>query len=88
MSEIHPDIRYLMKDDIGKVIAEGFSVLYRTQPHHPIDFFAKWLLNNCATNENKKLAEKEEETRQELIQKFEDNLKKLQSEQEKQKEEE
>jgi hypothetical protein len=40
-----PDIAYLMKDEIGKVLAKGLAEVYRKKPTFPVDFLAKWLLN-------------------------------------------
>jgi hypothetical protein len=41
----NPDSEYLKSDDIGKIIAKGMAVTYRAQPENPVDFFARWLLN-------------------------------------------
>ena len=38
------DAEYLKKDEIGLVIAKAMAVTYKAQPANPIDFFAKWLL--------------------------------------------
>ena len=43
-----PDIIYLQQPEIGKVIARGLAILYREQPRFPIDYLAKWLLNNSS----------------------------------------
>ena len=45
MGEQHKDIKYLMQDEIGSVIAKGLSSTYETRPKNPIEYFAKWLLN-------------------------------------------
>lgn len=44
----HPDAQYLMKPEIGSIIAKGLSVVYKEQPSNPVDFFAKWLLKQHA----------------------------------------
>jgi len=41
----HPDISYLKKDDISKVLMKGLAQTYKKKPGNPVDFFAKWLLN-------------------------------------------
>ena len=41
---VHPDAAYMMKDDIGLVIAKGLSVVYKERPDNVVDYFAKWLL--------------------------------------------
>ena len=38
------DAEYLKSDEIGLVIAKAMAVTYKAQPANPIDFFAKWLL--------------------------------------------
>jgi len=37
-----------MQDHIGLVIAKGLSVVYKEQPKNPVDFFAKWLLQQSS----------------------------------------
>jgi hypothetical protein len=39
------DAEYLKSEELGKVIAKGMAVLYKTNPHNPVDFLGKWLLN-------------------------------------------
>lgn len=36
-------LKYLQKDDIGKVIAKGLANLYSHKPERPIKFLAEWL---------------------------------------------
>ena len=38
------DAEYLKKDEIGLVIAKAMACTYKAQPANPIDYFAKWLL--------------------------------------------
>lgn len=60
MSNLHPDSKYLMQDEIGLVIAKGLSVVYKEQPSNPVDYFAKWLLQQNAikkANKNELLLE-------------------------------
>lgn len=45
MGPQHPDIKYLMQEDIGVVISKGLAQTYETRPKNPIEFFGKWLLN-------------------------------------------
>jgi len=40
-----PDITYLKKDEIGLVLAKALSETCKAQPKHPVEFFAKYLLN-------------------------------------------
>ena len=37
-----------MQDKIGLVIAKGLSVVYKEKPENPVDFFAKWLLQQSS----------------------------------------
>ena len=47
----HADITYLKQDEIGLVLSKGLSETYKAKPKNPIDFFAKWLLNHCKTQQ-------------------------------------
>ena len=40
----NPDAQYIMRPEIGSVIAKGLSVVYKEKPENPVDYFAKWLL--------------------------------------------
>jgi hypothetical protein len=40
---------YIKSDELGRVIAKGMAVLYKTQPQNPVDFLGKWLLNVSQT---------------------------------------
>jgi hypothetical protein len=33
-----------MQEEIGVVIAQGLSLVYKEKPENPVNFFAKWLL--------------------------------------------
>ena len=41
---MHPDSEYIMQPQIGPIIAKGLATVYKEKPHNPVDFFAKWLL--------------------------------------------
>lgn len=43
------DADYLKSEDLGRVIAKGMAVLYKTQPSNPVDYLGKWLLNVAQT---------------------------------------
>ena len=73
MGDFSADIHYLMREDIGKVIAEGLSVLYEQKPTHPIDYLAKWLLSHAATEKNRAHAHQEEKKRGELMHKYQEH---------------
>ena len=45
MGPQHQDIKYLMRDEIGGVIALGLADTVEAKPPNPVEFFAKWLLN-------------------------------------------
>ena len=47
MEKEHPDITYIKKPEIGKVIAQGLAAVYLQKPDFPIDYLAKWMLNYC-----------------------------------------
>ena len=36
---------YLKSDEVGLVIAKGLAVTFVAKPENPIDYFARWLLN-------------------------------------------
>jgi len=40
-----PHAEYLKSEELGKVIAKGMAILYKTQPQNPVDYLGKWLLN-------------------------------------------
>ena len=82
MGDFSADIQYLMKDEIGKVISEGLSVLYEQNPAHPIDYLAKWFLNYAATQKNREQAEIIEKQRNELIAKYKERAEVVKKEQE------
>ena len=42
--KLHPDSEYIMQQNIGPIIAKGLATVYKEKPHNPVDFFAKWLL--------------------------------------------
>lgn len=41
---LHPDAAYIMQDSIGPVIAKALAQVYKEKPNNPVDFFAKYLL--------------------------------------------
>ena len=41
------DSEYLKSNDLGLVISKGMAVMYKTQPKNPVDFLARWLLNEA-----------------------------------------
>lgn len=42
-----PDLEYIKKSGVGKVMAQALGNMYRAQPKFPIDYLAKWLDNYC-----------------------------------------
>lgn len=66
MSIEHPDISYLKSDEIGKVIAQGLSELYRERPKFPVDYLAKWLYNYSSQKEEMFKLKKVRERKREL----------------------
>ena len=70
MANLPADIQYLLDDKIGLVLSEGLNVLYRVQPKHPVDYFAKWLLNYEATQKNKKTVHETDAKTGEIIKKY------------------
>lgn len=36
-------LKYLQKDEVGKVIATGLAMLYMNKPEKPIKFLGEWL---------------------------------------------
>lgn len=53
----NPESEYLKSDDIGLIIAKGMAVTYKAQPENPVDFFARWLLNQSQQAKNQILQE-------------------------------
>jgi hypothetical protein len=51
---LHPDADYIIHGAVGDVIAKGLSVLYKKKPSNPVDFFAKWLLNEAQLRKDMK----------------------------------
>lgn len=69
-----PDIAYLMKDDIGKVLAKGLAEVYRKKPTFPVDFLAKWLLNYSVSVERENELANGKKVKHELKEKHEHDL--------------
>lgn len=38
-------LKYLQKDEIGKVVATGLAELYLNKPSKPVKYLAMWLKN-------------------------------------------
>jgi len=72
MAKLPADTQYLIDDKIDLVLSEGLNALYRTQPRHPIDYFAKWLLNNKSTQENKKIIHEADNITSEILKKYDE----------------
>ena len=53
----NPEAEYLKSDDIGRIIAKGMAVTYKAQPENPVDFFARWLLNQSQQAKNEIMQE-------------------------------
>lgn len=51
------EAEYLKSDDIGLIIAKGMAVTYKAQPQNPIDFFARWMLNQSQQAKNQVVQE-------------------------------
>ena len=80
----HPDVEYIKRDDIGKVIAKGLSVLYKTQPNNPCDYLARWLLNHAEVQRQKTEADSKEAQVKELKERQQEEREALKKEEEKQ----
>lgn len=65
-----PDIEYLKRPDIGKVLAAGLAETYRVGPKFPVDFFANWLLNYAKEQKMKKDIEQKTQQQKKLEGKF------------------
>ena len=57
MTTERPEAEYLKSNDIGLVIAKGMAVTYKADPENPVDFFARWLLNQSHQARNQLLQE-------------------------------
>ena len=58
-----------MQDKIGMIIAKGLSVTYKEKPKNPIDFFAKWLLDQSDIQKRKKVEVDKEKVVKKLVKK-------------------
>eukprot|EP00825_Cyclidium_porcatum_P010125 TRINITY_DN1518_c0_g4_i2.p1 TRINITY_DN1518_c0_g4~~TRINITY_DN1518_c0_g4_i2.p1 ORF type:complete len:668 (-),score=196.14 TRINITY_DN1518_c0_g4_i2:102-2105(-) len=74
------DIKYLMSDQIGKILGQGLATLYQVRPKFPIEYFGKWLLNKSQEIKNQQTTLKQEEFKTQLKQEFENR--KIQEDQE------
>ena len=54
LSANHPDVKYLRQDHISLVLSRALSETYSEQPNDPVEYFAKFLLQQC---QSKKVAE-------------------------------
>jgi len=57
------------------VIAKGMAVTYRAKPANPVDFFAKWLLQQSKKNAELKEEEEKALVTKELKEKHQYNVK-------------
>lgn len=53
--KLHPEAAYVMQPGIGDVIAKGLSVVYKEKPENPVDYFAKWLLQQSDLRKQMKI---------------------------------
>ena len=67
--EIHPNIHYLMKDEIGKILSHALGELYLASPEKPIYFLGNWLLNYSATKKAQKQLKAKEAIQSQLREK-------------------
>lgn len=69
------DAEYLKQDEIGLVIAKAMAVTYKAQPANPIDFFAKWLLQQSKVAKSQQQQEEKVAKTKECLEKFNENEK-------------
>lgn len=67
--ELHPNIHYLMQDDIGKILSHALGELYLASPEKPIYFLGNWLLNYSATKKSQKELKAKEAIKSQLREK-------------------
>lgn len=75
-----PEAQYLKSEDIGLVIAKGMAVTYKSNPENPVDFFAKWLLNQSYQSRQQLISEEKDIKRKETKDKHGHDLKLLEKE--------
>lgn len=46
----HTAITYLKSEELSKVLADGFALLYHNQPQFPVTYLANYLLNHSRTS--------------------------------------
>ena len=85
LDTVHPDINYLMQEEIGMVLAKGLAACYTEQPLNPVDFMGKWLKQHSKVQaidalkigrdkrkkESKEIEEREEKIRARVAQEAE-----------------
>jgi hypothetical protein len=45
LADMHPDVRYLMSNNIAMVLSQALSDTFDQQPNDPVEYFAKYLLH-------------------------------------------
>lgn len=81
----HTSITYLKSEELSKVLADGFALLYHNKPQFPVTYLANYLLNHSKTSqEQSKLHEVMEEKRK-IIAGFQQEKNRMELSQNKQK---
>lgn len=70
MAAVQPDLEYIKKSGIGKVMAQALGSMYKQEPKFPIDYLVAWLRNYMEKNEYKQSLEHSEQLKEDGHQKF------------------
>lgn len=46
----HTSITYLKSEELSRVLADGFALLYHNRPQFPVTYLANYLLNHSRTS--------------------------------------
>eukprot|EP00825_Cyclidium_porcatum_P002631 TRINITY_DN1121_c0_g2_i1.p2 TRINITY_DN1121_c0_g2~~TRINITY_DN1121_c0_g2_i1.p2 ORF type:complete len:658 (-),score=176.34 TRINITY_DN1121_c0_g2_i1:285-2258(-) len=64
------DIKFLMSDNIGKIVCQGLAHLYLAKPKFPIDYLGRWILNKSQEIKNQEKSTKLAQNKKELKEQF------------------
>ena len=71
----HEDIKYLKQEGISKLLMKGMAETYRKQPGNPVDYFAKWLLNQRRIEREADQFKSKSQEKKELVKDFKRGIK-------------
>jgi hypothetical protein len=72
--ELHPDVTYLLQEELGGVIGEALGNLYEAKPANPLHYLGNWLLNLSAARKKETRRKERESQKKTLIDKHKSQL--------------